>query len=105
MRPLIAAGQVYLWRNDSGRIVSQAEYVAPFFNAASIGCAHTPQQFRQQGYAGALIGYLSKQLAEKKQRVTLFANADASSVVRLYQKIGYKTAARIHRYDGLKVPA
>lgn len=105
IRPLIEAGQIYLWRDDSRQIVSQAEHTFPLFNSVAIGCVYTPEQFRQKGYARALVGYLSKQLAEKKQRVTLFANSGVSHVTELYQSIGYETAARIHRYDALRMPS
>jgi GNAT superfamily N-acetyltransferase len=105
LRPLIVTGHVHLWRNSNGQIASQAECTSPSFNSASVGCVYTPEQYRGRGYAGALVGHLSRRLAEKRLRVTLFADSKAGFVVRLYEKTGYETKAHIHRYDTLRVPS
>lgn len=105
LRPLITAGHVHLWRNSNGQIASQAECTSLSFNSASVGYVHTPEQCRGRGYAGALVGHLSRRLAEKRLRVTLFADSKAGSVVRLYEKTGYETKAHIHRYDALRIPS
>ena len=105
LRPLITAGHVHLWRNSNGQIASQAECTSLSFNSASVGYVHTPEQCRGRGYAGALVDHLSRRLAQKRLRVTLFADSKAGSVVRLYEKTGYETKAHIHRYDALRIPS
>ncbi len=66
----------------------------PTLNGVSIGGVYTPKEFRQTGYASALVTELSEyQLKKGKKFCILYNDTAKLSSNKIYQNVGYKEIA------------
>ena len=86
----IAAGNVYLWKNEQGESVSMAAKVGQTENTTSISWVYTPSEHRRCGYGSKVTAYLSSLcMNQERPKCNLFTDATNITSNRMYQRIGY----------------
>jgi predicted GNAT family acetyltransferase len=89
-RRLINGGYVFVWEKD-GEIVSMAMKTRPIAHSTGVGGVYTPPELRRQGYATALVAFLSQYMLDQGYDfVTLFTDLDNPTSNDIYMKIGYR---------------
>ena len=79
-----------LW-DDNGRVVSLAGFGGPTPNGIRVGPVYTLPEFRNRGYARALVADLSaERLAAGRRFCFLFTDLENPTANRIYQEIGYE---------------
>lgn len=87
----IEAGNVFIWRDDSGGIVSVAAVVRKTPNSCIIGIVYTPPELRGRGYASSVVSKLTEHiLSSGFTKAGLFTEADNPISNSIYRKIGYE---------------
>lgn len=82
---------IYVLRNESGEIVSQAVTVRKQINCCAIGGVITLERHRGHGYAKRLVHTLSnKLLNDGYKKVVLHVNSQNEPAISIYSKIGFK---------------
>ena len=82
---------IYVLRNETGEIVSQAVTVRKQINCCAIGGVITLERHRGHGYAKRLVHTLSnKLLKEGYKEVVLHVNSQNEPAISIYTKIGFK---------------
>ena len=82
-------GLYYVWENNN--IVSIAKKARPTKNGMAINSVYTPKEYRQKGYATAVVAELSRTILNSgKKFCTLFTDLANPTSNSIYQKIGYK---------------
>ena len=82
---------IYVLRNETGEIVSQAVTVRKQINCCAIGGVITLERHRGQGYAKRLVHTLSNNLLkEGYKEVVLHVNSQNEPAISIYSKIGFK---------------
>ncbi len=82
---------IYVLRNESGEIVSQAVTVRKQINCCAIGGVITLERYRGHGYAKRLVHTLSnKLLKDGCKKVVLHVNSQNEPAISIYSKIGFK---------------
>jgi predicted GNAT family acetyltransferase len=92
----LLAGQIWLW--DDGQPVSMAMNSDPVENVIRIQDVFTPAERRNQGYAGACVAGITKQLRDKGYRCVLYSDLGNPVSNSIYRRIGYRAIAEILRY-------
>jgi len=83
----------YLWI-DNGRPVSMAASDRKTLTGVTINCVYTPNEFRTQGYASALVAALSqKWINEGRRFCCLYTDLAIPTATIIYQKAGYRPVA------------
>lgn len=96
-REMIDAGRLAFWE-AGGRPVAQAG-ASGTKDVARISVVYTPEEFRGQGYASAIVANLSKQQLEGgKKMCCLYADARNPVSNSIYRKIGYEFIGRSSLY-------
>ena len=86
---------LFLWEDQSNRVVSMAAHVRETDHGASISYVYTPEAHRRQGFGGRVVACLSKRLLEGgKLMCNLFTDLDNPTSNSVYQKLGYRLVAR-----------
>jgi hypothetical protein len=94
---MIADGRAYVW-DVKGQPVSLATSGGTAA-AARIGSVFTPEKFRGQGYASAIVAALSqKKLHDGAKLCCLYADARNTVSNSIYRKIGYEFTGRSSYY-------
>lgn len=89
----------YLWEDPTGTPVSLAAYGSPTRNGIRIGPVYTPPEYRQRGYASALVASLSQLLLDSGRRFCfLFTNLANPTANAIYQAIGYRPVSDVEMY-------
>lgn len=98
-RPL-TEGRSPLWVwEDGGEIVSLAGIGRPTGTGERVGPVYTPPELRGRGYAGALVGHLTRDaFARGRRHVFLFTDAANPISNALYERLGYHHVADATRY-------
>ena len=97
---MISEGRIVLWEEENGNPVTMAAAVGPTPNAIRISGVYTPPEFRQRGYATALVAQLSQHLlASGRQFCTLFTDLANPTSNSIYQKIGYRMVCDVDKYE------
>lgn len=87
---LIDKSQLYFWFLQ-GKPVSMACATRPTEIGISISLVFTPKEFRENGFATALVSRLSQHLLDSgKKKCFLYTNKANPTSNSIYQKIGYK---------------
>ena len=87
----ISAGNIYLWKNNIGEIVSMAAKVRETQNTTSISWVYTPKAHRSHGYGSKVTAYLSLLCIQQgKPFCNLLTDASNPTSNSIYKKIGYK---------------
>ena len=82
---------IYVLKNETGEIVSQAVTVRKQINCCAIGGVITLERHRGHGYAKRLVHTLSNKLLEEGyQKVVLHVNSQNEPAISIYSKIGFK---------------
>ena len=89
----------YFWEDPGGRPVALAAYGSPTPNGIRIGPVYTPPEYRQRGYASALVAALSQLLLDSGRRFCfLFTNLANPTSNAIYQAIGYRPVSDVEMY-------
>ena len=97
VRPRIAAGDLFVW--DHNGPVCCASRARATKTGISIGLVYTPPQYRQHGYASALVAALSEHCLDAGRRFCmLFTDLANPTSNRIYQKIGYRPVCDVNEY-------
>lgn len=82
---------IYVLRNETDEIVSQAVTVRKQINCCAIGGVITLERHRGHGYAKRLVHTLSNNLLkEGYKEVVLHVNSQNEPAISIYSKIGFK---------------
>lgn len=82
---------IYVLKNETGEIVSQAVTVRKQINCCAIGGVITLERYRGHGYAKRLVHTLSnKLLKDGYKKVVLHVNSENEPAISIYSKIGFK---------------
>ena len=92
----LPAGQIWLW--DDGQPVSLAMHSNQLENVIRIQVVYTPSERRNNGYAGACVAKLTKQLCDSGYRCMLYTDLGNPHSNSVYQRIGYRAVAEALRY-------
>ena len=81
--------QFFVWRNNSGKIVSIAAFKLEG-KMAKISHVYTPPKERRKGYCASLIYSITKMLLEKNYQPMLYTDLNYVASNAAYQKVGYE---------------
>ena len=84
----INTGNMYLWKDDTGRSVASCKY-APTKDMASINLVFTRPEFRRKHYAENLVYQVTMKVKEEGYVPMLYTDADYVASNACYEKIGY----------------
>jgi uncharacterized protein len=87
----LAAGWFWLW--DDGGPVSMGVRHRPAAGVVRVSLVYTPPGKRTQGYAGACVGYLSKQILSEGYRCILYTDLGNPVSNSIYRGLGYRAVA------------
>lgn len=89
-RRKIAAGDLYVWEDEEGNVVSMAGITRPSRHGMTVNFVYTPENQRRKGYASSCVACLSKLMLNKGYRFcSLFTDRNNPWTKSLYQRIGY----------------
>jgi len=93
-RSMIKKGDLYVWEDPFP--VSMACFTRPTKSGITIGAVYTPNAFRNNGYASALVASLSALALERgKSFCTLYTDLGNPTSNRIYRNIGYEPVADV----------
>ncbi len=88
----IADGTLWFWEDDSTP-VSMVGHHLPIFGVCRVGPVYTPDEFRRNGYAGALTAYVTGEILAAGNQACLFTDLANSTSNKIYRLAGYKPLA------------
>ncbi|GAA1555356.1 GNAT family N-acetyltransferase [Kribbella lupini] len=88
----IADGALWFWEDDSTP-VSMVGHHLPIFGVCRVGPVYTPDEFRRNGYAGALTAYVTGVILAAGNQACLFTDLANSTSNKIYRLAGYKPLA------------
>ncbi len=86
----IEQGTVWLWEDETGRVVHLTAASLPSYGVSRIGPVFTPREHRGRGYAGAAVGQVSQGLRGQGVRVCLFTDQANPTSNALYERLGFR---------------
>ncbi|MFN7727883.1 MAG: GNAT family N-acetyltransferase [Bdellovibrio sp.] len=90
----IKNGEVYLWQDESGKIVSMNSVGRPTDNGISVSAVYTPSPLRGKGFASAVVAKTSEQmLKDGRKFCVLYTDLSNPTSNKIYQNVGYKEVA------------
>jgi uncharacterized protein len=98
----LRGGHDALWLWEDGRPVSVAGHGGATPHGIRIGPVYTPPDLRGRGYAGALVGEVTRRLLEDRFRFCfLFTDLSNPTANRLYERLGYRPVrdTATYRFD------
>jgi len=94
MRSMTEEGKFFVWQHDIP--VSMAGLTRPTLHGMSINDVYTPPQFREKGYASALVARLSQYVLDNgKAFCSLYTDLSNPVSNSIYQNIGYHPVADV----------
>ena len=97
-KKFINNGLVYVWVDNYGKIVSEAEYQL-YGNRAKVAGVYTPVEERRKGYSSNTMYCLTKLLLEKGYEVFLYTDYTYPNSNECYKKIGYEDKGYLINYE------
>jgi len=95
---LIDDSKVFVWERD-GELVSMALKTRPMVRSITVSGVYTPPEYRQNGYATALVARLSQYLLDSGyQFINLFTDLENPTSNAIYQKVGYHPVCDFRMY-------
>jgi hypothetical protein len=88
----IADGTLWFWEDDSTP-VSMVGHHLPIFGVCRVGPVYTPDEFRRNGYAGALTAYVTGEILAAGNQACLFTDLANSTSNKIYRLAGYRPLA------------
>jgi predicted GNAT family acetyltransferase len=88
----IADGALWFWEVDSTP-VSMVGHHLPVFGVCRVGPVYTPDEFRNNGYAGALTAYVTGEILAAGHQACLFTDLDNPTANKIYRLAGYRPLA------------
>ncbi|MEV6285422.1 GNAT family N-acetyltransferase [Kribbella sp. NPDC051770] len=88
----IADGTLWFWEVDSTP-VSMVGHHLPIFGVCRVGPVYTPDEFRGNGYAGALTAYVSGEIVASGNQACLFTDLANPTANKIYRLAGYRAIA------------
>ncbi len=85
----IDGGEVWLWRDTTGRPVHLTAASAPQFGVSRIGPVYTPVRHRGHGYATTTVAAVTRRLSDAGARVCLFTDQANPTSNAIYARIGF----------------
>ncbi len=97
---LIADKLLYVWRDESDRVVSMAGMASGDTpRGKRIGWVYTPPHLRGKGYASSVVAALSRRILESgKEFCFLFTDLSNPTSNRIYGRIGYEPICDFNDY-------
>jgi predicted GNAT family acetyltransferase len=96
--PFSREGGFMVWE-DAGQLVAMAGFAGPTGTGIRVGPVYTPPARRGQGYATALVAYLSQWLLDSGYaRCFLFTDLANPTSNRMYRRIGYRPVGDVRVY-------
>jgi predicted GNAT family acetyltransferase len=87
----IEAGNLFVWQDQTGRVVTLAARSRPTRHGATVNAVYTPPELRGKGYASNCVAALSQLILDSGKRfAALFTDLSNPTSNHIYQKIGYK---------------
>ncbi|WP_053218018.1 GNAT family N-acetyltransferase [Virgibacillus senegalensis] len=98
-RDFIDSGSVYLWMvND--RPVSMANQSRKTENGVTVNAVYTPDDYKRNGYATALVAALSQKLLDEGNLFcSLYTDQENPTSNSIYKKIGYRVVGESVMYS------
>ncbi len=92
----LRSGRVYVTRDEmTGHIAFKASISSWSPTAAQIEGVYVPRRFRQRGLARRGLSEMCRQLLYETGEVTLYVNEGNEPARRLYERLGFRLAARM----------
>jgi len=86
----LANKEIHFWCVN-GHPVSVAYSGRPTLHGVSIRCVYTPKHLRGNGYASAVVGYLSQKMLDAgKKFCVLYTDLANPTSNKIYQNVGYR---------------
>jgi uncharacterized protein len=92
---MVNSNKLFLWE-DGGKIVSMAMIAHRTREYARINTVFTEREQRGKGYAGMLLGKMSRKLLEENLIPMLYADSRNPASNAAYQKIGFQAVSKLH---------
>lgn len=86
----VAEGLIWLWEEETGRVVHLTAHNPPAFGVARIGPVYTPREARGHGYASATVAAVSQRLLDEGVRACLFTDQANPTSNKIYEAVGYR---------------
>ena len=93
----LAAGDVWIWDDDGP--VSMAARTQAVHGVSRIQAVNTPPELRRRGYASAGVAALSASVLAQGLRCVLSANVNNLAATSVYERLGYRAASDVRRYQ------
>jgi uncharacterized protein len=96
----LQGGDDALWLWEDGEPVSMAGHTGPTPHGIRIGPVYTPPDLRGRGYAGALVGEVTRHLLDEEGFRFCFLFTDLSNPTsnRLYERLEYRPVRDVLNY-------
>ena len=89
----------FIWENED-KPVSMALYTGPTPNGYRVGWVYTPQEYRKNGYASAVVAGVSQIVLDMgRKHVFLFTDLANPTSNHIYQEIGYRPICDVDDYN------
>lgn len=86
----VADGLVWLWEDETGRVVHLTAHNPPAYGVARVGPVYTPRDARGRGYASATVAAVTQRLLDEGVRACLFTDQDNPTSNKIYEAVGYR---------------
>jgi predicted GNAT family acetyltransferase len=87
----IEAGNLFVWEDETGRVVTMAGRSRPTRHGATVNAVYTPPELRGKAYASNCVAALSQFILDSgKTFATLFTDLSNPTSNYIYMKMGYK---------------
>ena len=94
IKTMIEVGNLFFWNDPEP--VSMAALTRPTLHGISVSFVYTPPEFREKGYASAVVAKLSQQcLDEGREFCTLYTDLSNPTSNSIYRRIGYSPVADV----------
>ncbi|MDP2773239.1 MAG: GNAT family N-acetyltransferase [Nocardioides sp.] len=90
MRRRIDDELVWLWEDESGRVVHLTAHNPPAYGVARVGPVYTPRDARGHGYASAAVAAVTQRLLDQGSRAVLFTDQANPTSNKIYEAVGYR---------------
>jgi GNAT superfamily N-acetyltransferase len=86
----IADGLVWLWEDETGRVVHLTAHNPPAYGVARVGPVYTPREARGRGYASATVAAVTQRILDQGVRACLFTDQANPTSNKIYEAVGYR---------------
>ncbi|ADB35307.1 acetyltransferase-like protein [Kribbella flavida DSM 17836] len=88
----IKQGALWFWEVD-GMTVSLVAHQLPVFGVCRVGPVYTPDEFRRNGFGGALTAYVSGEILAAGHQACLYTDLANPTSNKIYRLAGYRPVA------------